>query len=130
MNVELLCVGLLGLLLFGLGLAVSLERGKAKQLGGIPGDETTRLYRLIRAHGNTSEYVPLIAAFALYFAATESSLLVTSLVVWLTAVRFLHATALITGSDLKSFSLLRFIGGLGTYLGGLALSVLAITSAI
>lgn len=130
MNVELLCVGLLGLLLFGLGLAVSLERGKAKQLGGVPGDETTRLYRLIRAHGNASEYVPLIAAFALYFAATESSLLVTSLVVWLTAVRFLHATALITGSDLKSFNLLRFIGGLGTYLGGLALSVLAIASAI
>lgn len=130
MNVELLCVGLLGLLLFGLGLAVSLERGKAKQLGGIPCDETTRLYRLIRAHGNASEYVPLIAAFSLYFAATESSLLATSLVVWLTAVRFLHATALITGSDLKSFNLLRFVGGLGTYAGGLALSVLAIVSAI
>jgi uncharacterized protein len=81
MSVELFCVGLLGLLLFGLGLCVSLERGKAKQLGGIPDDETTRLYRLIRAHGNAAEYVPMIAAFALYFAATKTSPLISSLVV-------------------------------------------------
>jgi hypothetical protein len=45
-------------------------------------------------------------------------------------VRLLHAAALITGSDLKRFNLLRFVGGLGTYLGGLALSVLAIASSV
>jgi len=130
MNIELFCAAMLGLLLFGLGFAVSVERGKAKQLGGVPGDETTLLYRLIRAHGNAAEYVPLIVAFALYFAATDSSPLVSWAIVGLTAARILHATALIVQPNMNQFNVLRFAGGMGTYIGGFMLCTLAISAAV
>lgn len=130
MNIELFCAAMLGLLLFGLGFAVSVERGKANQLRGIPGDETTLLYRLIRAHGNAAEYVPLIAAFALYFAATGGSPLISWVIVGLTIARFLHATALIVRPNMNQFNMLRFVGGMGTYIGGFMLSILAISATI
>jgi uncharacterized protein len=129
-NIELFCAAMLGLLLFGLGFAVSVERGKAKQLGGVPNDDTTLLYRLIRAHGNASEYVPMIAAFALYFAATGTAPMISFVIGGLTAARILHATALIVRADMNRFNMLRFAGGMGTYVGGFALSILAINAAI
>jgi uncharacterized protein len=129
-NIELFCAAILGFLLFGLGFAVSVQRGRAGQLGGIPGNESTLLYRLIRAHGNAAEYVPLIAAFALYFAANGSSTVISWVIGGLTIARICHATAMIIGTDMSQFNILRFVGGMGTYIGGFALSILAINAAI
>lgn len=129
MNPELMCAGLLALLLFGLGLAVSVERGKAGKLGGVPADEETRLFRMIRAHGNASEYVPIAGAMALYFATQQSSPLVLALLVGLTAARYIHAAALIGGKTMNRFNIARFIGGMGTYITGAGLSLILIVQA-
>ncbi len=129
MNVELLCAGLLALLLFGLGFAVSTERGITGKLGGIPADEKTRLFRLIRAHGNAAEYAPVAIAFALYLSTTPSSTITQLLVIGITAARYVHALALIIGADMGRFSLMRFVGGMGTYITGVGLALVAVIAA-
>ncbi len=53
---ALVCVALLGILLFGLGFAVSLTRRRRGTASGSSGDPTDTLHKLIRAHGNTSEF--------------------------------------------------------------------------
>jgi uncharacterized protein len=126
---ELLCAGLLALLLFGLGLAVSVERGRAGRLGGIPDDHKSLLFRLIRAHGNAAEYVPAAIAFALYFAVSGASAVATALILCLTLARYIHAAALVFGRDMSRFGVARFIGGMGTYVTGLGLAAVAITTA-
>ncbi len=55
--IAVYCVATLGFLLFGLGLSVSILRGVDRQMFGFTPDPTNRLYKLIRAHGNTAEYV-------------------------------------------------------------------------
>lgn len=123
MTLALACAALLTLLLFGLGLAVSVERGQVGKLGGIPLDETSRLFRLIRAHGNAAEYVPTAIAIALYCAATGDEPLVVILIAALTLARFVHAFALIGGRDMNRFSVARFVGGMGTYVAGIGLGL-------
>lgn len=130
MNIELLCAGLLAFLLFGLGFAVSVERGKAGKLGGIPDNEATQLFRLIRAHGNAAEYVPTAIGFALYFSVAGSPTLAQALIVGITAARYIHAFALLAGRDMNRFNIYRFMGGMGTYVAGLGLATLAISQAI
>jgi len=130
MNTELLCAGVLAFLLFGLGLAVSVERGKAGKLGGVPADEATRLFRVIRAPGNAAEYIPVGVAFALFFAIAGSSVIVTAILVAFTASRIIHAVALIVGASMDRFDVARFLGGMGTYLTGFALSIALIARAI
>jgi len=55
MNVAIVCTALLGLLVFGLGLAVSLTRGATRTNFGFTPDPTDRLYKRVRAHGNAAE---------------------------------------------------------------------------
>jgi hypothetical protein len=50
MTVATICIALLGLLLFGLGIAVSLTRGSTNQVIGYPADPADRLHKLCRAH--------------------------------------------------------------------------------
>lgn len=130
MKTELLCAGLLAFLLFGLGLAVSVERGRAGKLGGIPDDQKSVLFRLIRAHGNAAEYVPAAIAFAVYFAIAGASPVATALIVCLTLARYIHASALVLGNDMSRFGVARFIGGMGTYVTGLGLAAFAIANAV
>ena len=92
MTVALVCIGLLGILIFGLGLSVSLTRGRTDRAAGFADDPTDRLYKMVRAHGNTTEYAP-----------------------------FLAILIFIVGESLAKPHPLRFVGALGTYVFGLAL---------
>ncbi|WP_219893444.1 MAPEG family protein [Aquisediminimonas profunda] len=130
MNSNLVCAALLMVLLFGLGFAVSLERANSSKLGGIPTDETSRLFKLIRAHGNASEYVPTGIALALYFSVTASSLVISALITAFTVARYAHAMALIVGGSMNQFSLLRFVGGMGTYISGIGLAFSLLSAAL
>ncbi|MBY0509174.1 MAG: MAPEG family protein [Rhodospirillaceae bacterium] len=118
MSVEIFCAGFLSLMLFALGLAVSIERGRKNYLTGTPADSTEVLYKLIRAHSNASEYLPILLGLFLYFALTASSQTIRYIIVATTFARVLHAAALILGGDLRRFNGMRFVGGLGTYMGG------------
>lgn len=122
MSVAVPCIALLGLLLFGLGLAVSLKRGSSKTVIGHSPDPADALHKLVRAHGNTAEYAPLLALLMLAHGLGEPA----SWVLWCmglaTASRYLLALGMLASPTLAQPHPLRFVGALGTYLTGIALS--------
>ncbi|PZP30659.1 MAG: hypothetical protein DI603_14115 [Roseateles depolymerans] len=120
---ALACTALLGLLLFGLGLAVSGLRFRAKHLCGCSSDPADPLHRASRAHGNTAEYAPYLAVAFLYLGAHQPSTLSLGLIVAATASRVLLAIGLIAWPSMARPNPLRFIGALGTYATGIALSL-------
>jgi uncharacterized membrane protein YecN with MAPEG domain len=123
MATAIVCTGLLGLLVFGLGFAVSGTRGSTGTNFGFTPDPANRMYRLVRAHGNATEYAPMLAVLMLFVGAREPS----SWLLWVmgitTAARYIHVVGMMTGPGLDRVNPLRFTGALLTYLGGLALSV-------
>ena len=124
MKTAVLCTGLLGLLVFGLGLAVSMVRGRSGTFYAYTVDPTDRLYKLVRAHSNAAEYAPMLAILILYLGVLHTpSRGVLWLVVAATASRYLHALGMILGKSLDRTDPLRFVGALGTYITGLALVV-------
>lgn len=128
MATAIICTGLLGLLLFGLGLGVSLTRGSTNKTFGYDPDPTDRLYKMIRAHGNTTEYAPMLAVLMLFLGSRDPATWVLW-VMWIATVsRYLIAVGIIVSPTLDKPHPLRFVGALGTYLTGLVLSVLAVLS--
>lgn len=121
-DVAVICTALLGLLLFGLGLLVSLARGKYNMLGGHPADPTHGLKKLVRAHGNTAEFVPFLAIVFLYLGAQQPATWVLWMIVIGTVSRLLIVVGLLTCSTLDRPNPVRFIGALGTYVAGIALA--------
>lgn len=127
--VALVCTALLGLLLFGLGLAVSGARGRSRRLIGVDDDPDNLLNRLVRAHGNTAEYAPFLGLLFLLLGSRSPSGLVLGLIVAATAARLLLALGLLTARTLSRPSALRFVGAAGTYVTGAWLSLLLLTGA-
>ena len=121
MTTALVCIALLGLLVFSLGFGVSLTRGRTNTNAGSTGDPADPLHKLIRAHGNTAEYAAMLAI--LFFLVGSRSPATWAL--WCmgiaTASRYLIAAGLILSPTLEKPHPLRFIGALGTYLTGFAL---------
>src|SRR5216110_2616980 len=100
-HAAVLCMGLLGLLVFGLGLAVS----------------------LVRAHGNAAEYAPMLALLTWYLGSHQPGRFVVWTFVAATAFRYLHALGMILAKSLDGVDPLRFVGALGTYVTGLVLVI-------
>ena len=123
MTTAILCTVLLGLLLFGLGLGVSLTRGSTKTNFGYTPDPTDRLYKMIRAHGNTSEYAPMLAVLMLLVGSRNPSLWALWVMGIATVSRYLLVAGLLLSPTLDKPHPLRFAGALGTYLCGVALCV-------
>lgn len=121
MTTALVCSALLGILLFGLGLAVSATRGATNTVIGHPADPTDRLHKVVRAHGNTAEYAPMLAVLMLAAGARSPSTWVLWTMGLATASRYLLAVGILTCPTLARPHPLRFTGALGTYLTGLAL---------
>ena len=122
MNTAIFCTGLLGILVFGLGFAVSGMRGSTKTNFGHTPDPTNRLYRLSRAHGNAAEYAAMLAVLFLFVGSEEPSNWIVWVIGITTAARYVHVIGMLTGSTLDKINPLRFSGALITYLGGLILS--------
>ena len=124
MATAMLCTGLLGLLVFGLGFAVSMTRAKTETIIGTNSDPTDRLYKMVRAHGNATEYAPILAVLMVVVAmAGEPATWVVWVMIAVTALRYVHAAGMIAFPTLDKTNPLRFIGAVGTYVGGLALCV-------
>jgi uncharacterized membrane protein YecN with MAPEG domain len=122
MNViALTCVAALGFLLFGLGLVVSALRGRERSFSGHANDPSNLLHKLIRAHGNTSEYVAFIAVLVLYLGGHSPAPWVVWTMVAITVFRYAIVAGLIFAPSLDKPNPLRFIGALGTYVAGAAL---------
>ena len=125
MTSAIICTVLLGLLLFALGLAVSLTRGSTKINYAYPDDPAHILHRLCRAHGNVAEYGAMFAVLMLFIGFREP----TAWMLWVmwicVAARYVHAIGMLMGS-LDKLQPIRLIGALFTYLGGFALCVAAV----
>ncbi len=128
MGTAILCTALLGLLVFGLGFGVSMTRGATNTTSGYNPDPTDRLYKMIRAHGNTTEYAPMAAVLILLVGARNPATWALWMMWLVTVCRYLIAAGIIMSPTLAKPHPLRFIGALGTYLGGLALCVAAYLS--
>lgn len=125
-TIALACIALLGLLLFGLGLAVSFARKNARVSMGVTDDHDHVLNRRVRAHGNTAEYAPFLALLFLIHGMRELSLLTLGLMLGATAARYLIVLAMLTARTVKRGEPMRFAGALGTYVCGLGLTVLLV----
>jgi len=122
-TIALVCVAILGVLLFGLGMAVSGTRFQAHTVSGCLPDPTNWLTKLVRAHGNTAEYAPFFAVLFLYLGAHHPSQSTVALIVAATAARCLIVVGLLAWPSMARPNLARFIGGLGTYACGIALCI-------
>lgn len=128
MKTAVVCTGLMGLLLFALGLYVSTKRGRTGKVGTTPQDPSDKLFKAIRAHGNTAEYVPMLAVLMLYLGAQSPATWLLVVMGIVTAYRFLIVIGIIASPTLDKSHPLRFIGALGTYVGGAVLSIAVLRS--
>ncbi len=129
MATAIICSALLGLLVFGLGFLVSLTRGQTSTNFGMREDPKDRLYRMVRAHGNATEYAPMLAVLMLLVGAQGAAPWMNWTMMAAAASRYLHVAGMLTGPPLDAVNPLRFVGALGTYLTGLALVVAAFLAA-
>jgi uncharacterized membrane protein YecN with MAPEG domain len=123
MNVAVVCTALLGLLVFGLGLRVSLLRGRVQTVIGHASDPTDPLHKAVRAHANAAEYAPMGAILILALASRGAGGWLAWVFAGFTVCRYLHAAGMTTGRSLAEPSPLRFAGALGTYVFGVVLAV-------
>lgn len=123
MNIAVICTALLGVLLFGLGLYVSILRSRSGQNIGCDVSPVHPLHRAVRAHGNTAEYAPFLGLLFLWFAMRPVPNWIAVTIVVATAARFLLVAGLLWGKSLQEPNPARFLGALLTYLSGLALAI-------
>ena len=122
MTVAVICSALLGLLLMGLGFAVSTARGRHEKLIGHSPDPLDPVHKIVRAHGNTAEYAPMLAVLMLLAARFDPADWVLWVMAIGTAARFAIVIGLMIGS-LEKPNAFRFAGAALTYLAGIVLSV-------
>ncbi|NML34185.1 MAPEG family protein [Paraburkholderia antibiotica] len=120
-SVALACVAVLGLLLFGLGLSVSMMRFRERVTSGCAEDPANLLHKLVRAHGNTTEYAPFFALLFLYLGSRSPSSATVALMVVATVCRCLLVVGLVAWPTMARPNPARFIGAVGTYAAGIGL---------
>jgi uncharacterized protein len=124
MNITALaCTAALGLLLFALGLAVSIQRSRVGVLSGNASESDRLLPKLIRAHGNTAEYVPFLAVLCLYLGTQHPPQWQLWCMFGATASRWLLVLALVAWPSMQQPNPARAIGALGTYVFGASLCI-------
>lgn len=122
MTTATVCIALLGLLLFVLGFGVSLARSRAEVTIGFDSSPTDPLHKMVRAHGNTAEYAPMLAVLMVVLGILNPAAWLSWVMYGAVASRYLIAAGLLSGS-LEKPNPMRFVGALGTYVSGALLCV-------
>ena len=126
-TVAIVCIALLGILLFLLGANVTRHRAIRGGTGNqMPTDPADRMFIAIRAHGNAAEYVPTLIVLILVCALLSGGWWVQALAVAAVVSRYLHAVGMLTAKSLATHGPVKDIGAMGTYVTGVALGVTAI----
>jgi uncharacterized membrane protein YecN with MAPEG domain len=126
--ITIICMGLLGVLLFLLGANVTRHRALRGAGNQAPSDPADPLLIAVRAHGNAAEYIPTMLVLLLVCSMLSDSWLVDALAIAALVVRTTHAIGMLTAKTLAAHGPLRDIGALGTYVVGLAISITAIAT--
>ena len=134
-SVVLICSASLAILTLLLAFWTSVQRGSSKVVAyGAPLEPTSAMAKAQRAHGNSAEYAALliglfvIVGFA--YQGRDLGGLVTWTIIAVTVSRLLHAIGFLTCKTLEAPHILKAMGALITYLGGLLLAVLVISKAL
>ena len=122
-STALACTAALGLLLFALGLSVSILRSRVGVLSGYAPEPDQLLTKLVRAHSNTAEYAPFLAVLILYLGSQHPPHWQLWCMAGATACRLLLVVALIAWPSMSKPNPARAVGALGTYAFGVALCV-------
>jgi uncharacterized protein len=126
MGFAIVCIGLLGLLVFGLGLGVSRMRGQTNQFIGCSDDPSDPLYKWVRAHANACEFARMFAILIYALANSGYGGWHGTLYAGAVIVRYCHAAGMILSPTLAKGHPLRLVGAIGTYVVGIILSLAAI----
>ncbi len=125
MLLPVACVAVHCLLLFGLGLWISLLRFVRKDYYFGNGGPTGFLTKLSRAHGNTAEFSPMLVILTLSLAlADENTAIVAASMILGTASRVLVVIGFLSSRTLEHISLPKAVGAVGTYASGLVMAAL------
>ena len=128
-TVPIVCVALMGVLLFVLGANVTRHRVIRGATGNqMPTDPADRMFIAQRAHGNASEYVPTLAVLIVVCATLTDGWWVSVLAIAALAARSLHAAGMLTSTTLAAHGPARDAGAVGTYLTGILLGVTALVA--
>ena len=129
-TVVIVCIALMGILVFVLGANVTRHRALRGKNGGpqMSTDPTDRLFIAIRAHGNATEYVPTLVVLLLVCSTLTDGWWLDALAVVATGARYLHAYGMLSSQTLASHGPTRDAGAMFTYLSGIALGVTALAT--
>lgn len=128
-TIPVVCIALMGVLLFLLGANVTRHRAIRGSTGNqMPTDPADRMFIAQRAHGNASEYIPTLAVLIVVCAALTGGWWLDVLAIAALAARSLHAFGMLTSTTLASHGPVRDIGAMGTYLTGVLLGVTALVA--
>ena len=134
-SVVLICSASLVVLTLLLAFWTSMQRGSSKTIAyGAPLEPSSAMAKAQRAHGNAAEYAALLIGLFLITGFAYQGRDLGGLVMWtmiaVTVSRFLHALGFLICKTLEKPHVLKMIGALVTYLGGLLLAGLVISKAI
>ena len=130
MQLPVICVSILGLMIFLLGFLISTLRGKTGIIyySDSLDDPTSLLTKAVRALANTAEFGPMLAVMFLYLGTTDPSRWVYWTMVVATASRVLMVVGFLTAGTLRKIHPLKAVGAIGTYFSGIALCVAMVMS--
>jgi uncharacterized membrane protein YecN with MAPEG domain len=129
-TIVVICIALLGILLFALGANVTRHRAIRGKSGGNqqPTAPDDVMLVAIRAHGNATEYVPTLIALLLVCSTLTEGWWLDALAIAATVARFAHAFGMLGSRSLAVRSAPKEAGAVLTYLTGIALGVTAIVA--
>lgn len=124
-----ICIALLGILVFVLGANVTRHRAQRGDTGTqVPTDPADRLFIAQRAHGNAAEYVPTLIGLLIVCSTLTDGWWLNTLAVAALAARAVHAAGILTSTTMAEHGPMRDAGALVTYLTGIALGVTALVA--
>jgi len=131
----LVCSASLVILTLLLAFWTSVQRGSSKVIAhNAPVEPSSAMAKAQRAHGNSAEYAALLIALFLVvgFAYADRDLggLVTWTIIAVTVSRLIHAIGFLICKTLDDPHILKALGALITYAGGLLLAGLVLSSAL
>ena len=116
--------------MIGLGLYVTICRGKTNTMTGSIDEADNILNKAMRAHGNTIEFAPILAVLIYALGMMHPDVWVVWCMILVTLSRYLIVAGLVFPQTMAKPNPMRFLGALGTYLFGAALCVALIMKVI
>jgi uncharacterized membrane protein YecN with MAPEG domain len=129
-DTVIICIALMGVLIFVLGANVTRHRALRGKSGEtqMPSDPADRMFIAQRAHGNASEYVPTLIGLLIVCSVLTDGWWLNTLAIVATAARYVHAYGMLSSKTLASHGPVRDAGAMFTYASGIALGVTALVA--